>query len=85
MAVPSQVMHPLLLGLEQGGQERRGAGRGSCLSKAPEAEKCLEDLGTERRPAGGPGHGQMLGREAGPRPHSADRRWQGGEGSFSGL
>ena len=55
MAVPSQVMHPLLLGLEQGGQERRGAGRGSCLSKAPEAEKCLEDLGTERRLAGGPG------------------------------
>lgn len=85
MAVPSQVMHPLLLGLEQGGQEISGAGTGSCLSKAPEAETCLEGLGTERRPAGGPGHGQVLGREAGPRPHSVDRRWQGGEGSFSGL
>lgn len=59
--------------LEQGGQERSSAGRGSSLSKAPEAEKCLEGLGTERSLAGGPRHGRTLGREVGPWAHSVDR------------
>lgn len=66
---------PFAAWVKQGGQEISGAGTGSCLSKAPEAETCLEGLGTERR---GRQEGQGMGRCWGGKQGPGRTAWTGG-------